>query len=230
MPSSSGKLRPMARAPRIDVGGEIYHVINRANGRLKIFESQAMYAEFEALLKEIKYLFEIEILAFVIMPNHWHLLVRPKQDGDLAKALHWLTSTHTRRFHAKTGTIGAGHLYQGRYKSFLVQGDKHLLTVLKYIERNAVRAKLCSKAESWKWGSAYHRQVSDISLISPAPAPLPADYPTWINTPEPTEGLKEIRHSVEKGVPYGSSQWQQALLKRYTMAEVLKVRDIRPQF
>jgi len=213
----------MARPPRIDVGGEIYHVINRANGRLKIFESQAMYAEFESLLKEIKYLFEIDILAFVIMPNHWHLLVRPKEDGDLAKAMHWLTSTHTRRFHTKTGTIGAGHLYQGRYKSFLVQDDIHLLTVLKYIERNAVRARLCSKAEGWKWGSAYHRHTSDLTLLSPLPVILPADYIAWINTPEQAEQLKEVRQSIEKGLLYGGSQWQQAMIQRHSMSEMLKV-------
>lgn len=142
------------------MGGEIYHVINRANGRLKIFHNDKDYQAFEALLVEIKELFDIDILAYVVMPNHWHLLLRPKQDGDLSRALQWLGTTHTRRVHAHTKTIGGGHLYQGRYKSFLVQGDKHFLTVLKYIERNPVRAKLAPTVQQWKWGSTYRRVVA----------------------------------------------------------------------
>jgi len=91
----------------------------------------------------------IEILAYVLMPNHWHLLLKPKEDGDLGRSLQWLGTTHTRRFHTRTSTVGSGHLYQGRYKSFLVESDKHLLTILKYIERNPARAKLVKQTENW---------------------------------------------------------------------------------
>jgi putative transposase len=190
----------MARAPRIDVGNQIYHVVNRANGRAKMFHTDRDYQEFEALLSEIKETFDMRILGYAIMPNHWHLLLYPRKDKDLSKALHWLTTTHVRRHHTRNKTIGHGHLYQGPYKSSLIANEKHLLTVLKYIERNPVRAKLCRKAEGWKWGSASRRGKH--LLLAGLPVELPRAYAQWVNEPEPAEALKAIRQSINKGVPY----------------------------
>ena len=128
----------MARAARVDVGDQVYHVLNRAVGRLKIFEDPADYELFLFLLNEAREMTDMCILAFALMPNHWHLLLYPKKDGDMGEFMHWLTNAHTRRVHALTETTGTGPLYQGRYKSFLAKSDHHLLTVLKYIERNPV--------------------------------------------------------------------------------------------
>jgi len=196
----------MGRAPRIDIGDMVYHVINRANARATIFHNEVDYKDFEYLLGELKEQFEMRILAYVIMPNHWHLLLYPRKDGDLAKTLQWLSTSHARRHHTRKATIGGGHLYQGRYKSFLVEEDTHLLTVLKYIERNPARAKLVSKPEEWRWGSA-HRRLSGTStekrLLAEPLVDLPRNYVEWINQPEPTEELSVIRGSVNRGVPYG---------------------------
>jgi putative transposase len=216
----------MPRAPRIDVGGEIYHVINRANGRFNIFESDAAYRDFEILLKEMQSLYDMRILAYVLMPNHWHMLLYPKHDGDLAKNMRWLGTTHTRRFHTQTNTVGMGHLYQGRYKSFLVEGDRHLLTVLKYIERNPVRAKLAIHVEDWQWGSAYHRTKGTLvqkELLAEIPTDLPRNYHDWINMPEPSEELDLIRKSIAKGIPYGGELWRDAKIKRYSLAQTLRL-------
>ena len=196
----------MARPNRIDLGGYVYHVINRSNGRTRIFHNDSDYHDFEYLLNELNETHEMRILAYVLMPNHWHLLLYPRKDGDLSKALHWLTTSHVRRHHSRKGTIGHGHLYQGTYKSFLVQTDAHLLTVLKYIERNAVRAKLCKYPHAWRWGSAYRRtrgSLKEKKLLSISPVPLPRNYAQWLNEPEPAELLKDVRESVEKGVSYG---------------------------
>ncbi|MBI5645000.1 transposase [Candidatus Kaiserbacteria bacterium] len=196
----------MARQPRIDLGDYVYHVINRANGRMKIFHSELDYKDFEYLLNEIVETFEMRILAYVIMPNHWHMLLYPKKDGDMGKALQWLGTSHVRRHHTRQRTVGGGHVYQGRYKSFLVQEDHHLLTVLKYIERNPVRAKLARRPEDWKWGSAFrriHGGAKQKSLLAESPVDLPRGHREWINDPEPSEELKDIRHSIEKNVPYG---------------------------
>ncbi len=197
----------MARPSRIDLGDYIYHVINRANDRTAMFKTQAEYADFEYLLNEIRETFDMRILAYCIMPNHWHLVLYPQKDGDLSKSLHWLTTSHVRRHHSRHGTIGHGHLYQGTYKSFLVQDDNHFLTVLKYVERNAVRAKLSKEAEGWRWGSSYRRlkgTSKEKQLLAELPVDLPRDYQSWINEPEPAEELKEVRFSVEKGFSYGS--------------------------
>ncbi|MDP3645727.1 MAG: transposase [bacterium] len=196
----------MARQLRIDVGDVVYHIINRSNGRLKIFNNEADYKDFEYLLSEVRELFDMRILAYVIMPNHWHLLLYPRNDGDLAKALQWLGTSHATRHHSRKGTIGDGHLYQGRYKSFPIQEDTHLLTVLKYIERNPVRAKLCSKPDAWKWGSAFrriHGTAKQKILLAESPVDLPRDYREWINTADLSEELKDVRHSVDKSVSYG---------------------------
>ncbi len=197
----------MGRAPRVDIGDTVYHVINRANGRAQIFNSEVEYSDFEGLLNEIKETYDMRILAYIIMPNHWHLLLYPKKDGDLAKSMHWLTSTHVRRHHARNRTIGHGHLYQGTYKSFLVLDDAHFLSVLKYIERNAVRAKLSKTAQSWKWGSAFRRLGMNAKakvLLAELPVPLPNDYEKWINQAEPAEELAKIRDTVNRGVRYES--------------------------
>lgn len=195
----------MARKPRIDLGGYVYHVINRSNGRVKIFHSDQDYRDFEYLLSEMVETFGMRMLGYVLMPNHWHLILYPKKDKDLSKSLQWLGTTHAGRHHARKQTVGHGHLYQGRYKSFLIQADRHLLSVLRYVERNPVRAKLCNKVEDWKWGSAYRRvrSLKSQKLLAELPINLPWDYRAWVATPEPAGELKAIRHSVEKGVPYG---------------------------
>lgn len=204
----------MPRAPRIDIGDYVYHVINRANARMTIFHTEKDYKLFEHLLEEAKEQFGMRILAYAIMPNHWHLLLYPKQDGDVGTFMHWLTTTHATRYHAINKTIGGGHVYQGRYKSFLVEDDTYFLTVLKYIERNPARARLVGSPEEWKWGSA-HRRVSGTKqskeLLAPPVTPLPRQYRKWINQPEPSEEIKTIRHSVNTGTAYGSDMWKDEL-------------------
>ena len=165
----------MPRNARVDVGDEIYHVINRANGRHRIFNAETDYRIFEQILLETKELIDMRILAYIIMPNHWHLVLYPKKDGNLGTFMHRLTNAHTRKVHALTKTNGSGHLYQGRYKSFLVATDNYLLSVIKYVERNAVRAKLARQCENWQWGSAYRRiqgTRAEKKLLASSPTPL----------------------------------------------------------
>ena len=108
----------MPRNARVDVADEFYHVINRANGRLQIFQTPEDYRIFEQLLEEAVGLTGMRLFAYTTMPNHWHLVVSPRADGDLGLFMHRLCNTHTRKVHAFTNTNGSGHLYQGRYKSF----------------------------------------------------------------------------------------------------------------
>jgi len=197
----------MPRQSRVDIGNEVYHLINRANGRARIFNTDLDFKDFEYLLDEMRKTYKVGILAYVIMPNHWHLLIQTKEDKTLGKAVQWLLTAHVRRHHTRYQTIGDGHIYQGRYKSFLIKNDKHLLTVLKYIERNPVRAKLSSYPELWKWGSAHRRTAGTLKqqeILENSPVPLPQDYKIWIRTAEPSELLKEIRVSVNKGILLGS--------------------------
>jgi len=212
----------MPRTARIAPGGYPLHVINRAIMRMRIFKREKDYALFERLLTEHCKETGMRILAYCLMPNHWHLLAYPVHDGDLSTFMHNLTNAHTRRVHTTTKTIGTGPLYQGRYKSFLIEDDKHLLTVLKYVERNAVRAGLVKQAEDWRWGSAWrriHGTAQQKHLLSSSPTPLPRRYVQWINEPESVEILKNIRTSVVKGVPFGTMSWVEKTVEAFGLEQ-----------
>ena len=215
----------MPRNARVDVGGEVYHVINRANGRLRIFNKDEDYKLFEQLLLETKELFDMRILAYELMSNHWHLILRPKNDGDLGAFMHRLSNAHTRKVNASTNKNGSGHLYQGRYKSFLVDSENYLLTLIKYVERNAVRAKLVHYCEDWQWGSAWwrvHGTTQQKKLLDSIPVSLPHNYIKWINSAEKLDDLNMIRTSVNKSVPYGSRLWVEKMASKYHLESTLK--------
>ncbi|MFZ2522374.1 MAG: transposase [Minisyncoccia bacterium] len=215
----------MARIERIDVGGEIYHVINRANARVRIFDNENDYKQFESILEEAVEKFGMRLLGYCIMPNHWHLVLYPKNDGDLSKFMGWLTNTHTRRWHTVKNTIGHGHLYQGRYKSFLCQKDVHLLTLLRYVERNAKRAKLVNKAEDWKWSSVWRREhgtQNQKKILYSWPIDIPNNYLNYLNESQPEEELESVRKSINKNVPFGGSMWVGKTVDKFRISQTLR--------
>ena len=221
----------MPRTDRIDLADHIYHIINRANGRLKIFNAKKDYLLFEELLTEAKELTDMRILAYTIMPNHWHLVLSQRKDGDLSIFMHWLSTTHTRRVHVATKTIGAGHLYQGRYKSFIVEEDNYLLGLIKYVERNPVRAKLVHQCQDWPWGSAWRRisgSNEQKKLLDPSPVPLPHGYLRWINTPDKEDDFIEIRNAVNRGVPYGGETWVERMIGVHHLESTVRAQG-RPR-
>jgi putative transposase len=205
----------MARQPRVDLAGYTYHVINRANGRVPIFASQKDFLQFERVLIEAKERVTIDIEAFCIMPNHFHLALRTKRDGDLQEFMGWLTKTQTQRWHVAHETVGHGHLYQGRYKSFIVNTDGYYLTLMRYIEQNPLRAGLVKKVEDWKWGSLYwklHGTKEQQALLSGWQVSVPRDYLAQVNTLLKKDTLAEIRTATVKGSPLGGHAWRAALI------------------
>jgi len=215
----------MGRVARVDVGNYVYHVLNRAVGRMRIFTQPSEYEIFESLLYDAVEMMEMPLLSYSLMPNHWHLELYPKKDGDVGEFMHWLTNTHTRRVHSYTNTIGTGPLYQGRYKSFLIQEDEHLLTVLKYIERNPVRARLAKRPENWRWGSAWIRQhgtVKQKRMLADSPVPLPRCYHAWINEPDKEDDLINIRGSANRGAPYGSGNWVENMITQHDLLATVR--------
>ena len=148
----------MPRIARAAPGGYVYHALNRAVARLPLFKKEADFAAFERVLEEAQERHPTRIVAYCLMPNHWHFVLWPREDGEVTAFLRWLTHTHTMRWHAHHHTVGTGHLYQGRFKSFPLQTDDHYYAVLRYVERNPVRAGLVRRAEQWRWSSAWRRQ------------------------------------------------------------------------
>ena len=149
----------MPRIGRIALGGVIYHVLNRGNGRKTLFHKDGDYAAFVKLLAEVKEAVPVRVLAYCLMPNHWHLVLWPRQDGELSKFMLRLTTAHVRRCYAHYRRTEGGHLYQGRFKNFPIEEDGHLLTVIRYVEANALRAKLVKRGELWPWSSLHTRST-----------------------------------------------------------------------
>ena len=154
----------MPRRPRLAVGELADHVLNRRVGRLPVFETPGDYAAFETILAEAAVRTRIRLAASCLMPNHWHVLLWPRHDGELSEVLRWITVTHTPRWHAHRKTASTGPVYQGRFTSFPVQTEEHILTVPQYVERNARRATLVSRTEDWRWGSVWRRTQGDPEL------------------------------------------------------------------
>src|SRR6476659_2839010 len=159
----------MPRRLRSAPGGYVYHVLNRAVGRRTLFKKDGDYAAFEAALEEAADFQPMRLLAYCLMPNHWHLVLWPKADGDLSRYVRWVTVTHAQRYHAHYHTAGTGPLYQGRFKAFPVQAGDHLSTVCRYVERNALRAGLVKAAEGWRWSSLWHEVHGPPDWLCPWP-------------------------------------------------------------
>lgn len=221
----------MPRTNRIDVGDTVYHIINRANARMKIFDTDEDYLLFETVLEEAKEKFDMRILAYCIMPNHWHLILYPKKDGDLQKFMGWVSMTHTQRWHSEHNTAGSGHLYQGRYKSFIIQTNRYLLQLFRYVERNALRAKLVKKAEDWRWTSLYRRERGSIEqkkLLSEWPIEIPKNYLGLVNEPHTNTELESLRYCVNKGKPFGNEEWTSKMIDAYKLESTMRGRG-RPK-
>jgi len=219
----------MPRRLRFASGGYVYHVLNRAVGRARIFNKSPDYAAFERVLKEAKARLPMRLLAYCCMPNHWHLVVWPFNDGDLSEWLRWLTVTHTQRWHAHHHTAGTGPLYQGRFKSFPVQEDDYYLAVCRYVERNALRANLVNQPESWRWGSLWHRTHGTAPLLlDDGPVPLPADWQKQVARAQSEPELAALRRCLVRGSPLGDNEWRQRTAKALALESTLRPRG-RPR-
>jgi len=221
----------MPRRLRQTDGGIVYHVLNRGAGRMKLFEKAGDYEAFEHVIEETVERTGIRLLSYCVMPNHWHILVWPREDGELSEIMRWLTVTHTQRWHAYHHTAGTGPVYQGRFKSFPVQSDEHFLSVVRYVERNPVRAKLVQRAEDWQWSSLWRRRNDAAwasKTLSRWPVAQPADWLRRVNAALTAGELESLRQSVQKGQPFGSLQWKQRTAKRLGLESSLRPRG-RPR-
>lgn len=221
----------MGRAQRVASGGMVYHVLNRASGRRRIFETPGDYQAFEAILAAAHERVAMRSLAYCVMPNHWHLVLWPERDGALSSFLAWITLTHTQRWHARHGTTGTGPLYQGRYKSFPVQSDDHFLVLCRYVERNALRAGLVERAEDWRWCSLRRHGPggqTGPSWLSAWPVAEPSDWLAWVNRPQTAAELEAVRRCVVRGQPFGTGTWVERTAARLGLTSSLRPRG-RPR-
>ena len=214
----------MGRPRRSAEGGFVYHVLNRANARMTIFERDADYEAFERVLEEAVERTKTRLLAYCLMPNHWHLVVWPREEGELSRFTGWLTLTHTQRWHAHQHTSGTGHLYQGRFKAFPIQEDEHFLTVARYVERNPLRANLVARAEDWRFGGLARRARGGIprKLLAAWPVPYPRLWKDHVNQAQTDAEESAIRLSIRRGTPFGSAEWRDAKVAELGLESTLR--------
>jgi putative transposase len=223
----------MPRRARSIVGGYAYHVLNRANGRLRLFKKEADFAAFDQLVAEALQRVPLRLVGYALMSNHWHFVVWPRQrqHDEVSDFFRWLALTHSQRWHAHHGTAGMGHVYQGRFKSFPIAADEHLLAVLRYVERNPLRAGLVKRAEEWRWGSVYRRTrgtSEERALLAEPPVPLGRLWCDYVNEPQSEAELEAIRRSLRRGRPYGGDRWQAKVAKQLGLEHTFRPRG-RPR-
>ena len=221
----------MGRSKRIAKAGIIYHVLNRANARMTIFEKDADYEAFEKVLGQAVAKFNTRLLSYCVMPNHWHLVLWPRKDDELSRFMGWLTLTHTQRWHAHRGTIGSGHVYQGRFKSFPVEDDDHFHTVCRYVERNALKANLVESAEDWRWSSLYrwlNGRAIDKQILAKWPLPRQRGWLDHVNRAVTDNEYQALQRSLQRGCPFGSQNWSARKIKQLGLERTVTPRG-RPR-
>jgi putative transposase len=219
----------MPRRLRFCTAGFVFHVLNRAVGRATLFEKEGDYAAFIKVLQQAQQVVPTRLLAFCVLPNHWHLLLWPRHDDELSRFLHWVTMTHTQRWHAHRHTAGTGSLYQGRFKSFPVQEDEHLLVALRYVERNPLRAGLVRRAERWRWSSLWYRGQGRLpGWLHAGPSSLPRGWLKHVNAPMTEAELEAVRQAAARGAPFGDPDWQRRSAEKLGLQSTLRPRG-RPR-
>src|SRR5271157_2913573 len=161
----------MPRASRAAAGGFCYHVLNRGDARAEVFHKDGDYDAFIKIIAEASLRNPMRVLAYCLMSNHFHLALWPAKDGDVSRWMHWLLTTHVRRY--KRHYHSSGHIWQGRFKAFPVQEDDHLRAVLRYVERNPLRAALVERAEDGTWSSLHGASAGVTALIRVDAGPAP---------------------------------------------------------
>jgi putative transposase len=162
------------------------------------------------------------LLVYVgLMPNHFHLAVWPEGDHDLSAWMHWLMTSHVCAYRKQYR--GSGHIWQARFKAFPIQEDDHLLTVLRYIECNPLRAALVAQAQDWLWSSLQARlQPQLFPLLHPGPVPLPPEWVDHVNAILHDKDLKRVRHSVRRGTPFGQQPWVEVTARHLGLEDTLR--------
>lgn len=214
----------MPRSARASAGGYCYHVINRGNARAAVFHKDEDYAAFLRVVAEAGLRTPMRVIAYCLMPNHFHLVLWPRGDGDLSRWMQWLLTAHARRYLCHYG--GGGHVWQGRFKAFPIQEDEHLLTVIRYVERNALRAGMVERAEDWPWSSL---RGGSTPPLDPGPTPRGPGWREHVNAPMTEAELAALRTSLHRDRPYGTESWTTATAARLGLESSLRPRGRPPR-
>lgn len=199
--------------------------MNHSVGGLALFKKDADFETFEQTMREAFEHHPIRILSYCLMKNHFHLILWPRQEDELTNFMRWLTNTHTMRWHVAHKSVGTGHLYQGRFDSFPIQRNEHLLMACRYVERNPVRPGVVERAEDWQWGSLCRRKSGSPeqkAILSEWPVPRPTDWLKRVNKPETPKEFDAFKRSLVKRCPFGEVLWRDRLAVKLGLEHTLR--------
>ncbi len=211
---------------RPDYSGHVVHAMNRRVDRQRLFSTNGDYGAFKDLICTARAMFNIRLLEWVIMPNHFHFLLYPETKSQVSDFMGWLCLTHAKRWREFTGTVGEGALYQDRYKAFAVKPGTHLHRLQNYLAMNPVRANLVRQPWEWQWGSAKRAKFKSSTnlLLSPGPEPRHPNlsellYSKWNESKEEIERLKA---SMNRETPYGDNLWRDAMVEEHGLEHTIR--------
>jgi putative transposase len=205
--------------------------MNRTAGRFVMLRHAPDFAAFQRIMIEAHDREPLPILAYCLMGNHWHFVVKPTQEGQMSRFFRWLTLTHAVRWRVAHHSVGYGHLYRGRFKAFPVQPGPRLRQVLRYVERNALSADLVAKAQDWPWSSLHARRHGPDELrqlLAPWPHGVPADWVKYVNQPITPAELSRLDTSESRGRPYGEDTWVDTVVTTLGLQHTIR-KEGRPK-
>jgi putative transposase len=189
----------MPRNSREVPPGSVLHIVNRGNDKRIIFPEAIDYAAFLVLLREAREKFGVDLYAYCLMPNHFHLVVRTSGLDQISAYMHFVQRAHACDLRHCWRTRGHGHVFQRRYWSKVVVGTGYLLTVMKYVEANPYRASLIEPSSLWEWSSLWDRETGERDdLLQHPPIWLPDGWRTIVTVPLQQVDLDRIRRRSDK--------------------------------
>lgn len=181
--------------------GMAQHVMNRGNRKSVIFHQTADRVEFLELLVEAAEHAPVKVGAFALMNTHFHLVLLPEEETAISAYMQWLMNAHIRHYRRRHGGRGQGHIYQGRFKNVPLPSYEDIFRVTRYVEANARRAGLVTRAEDWPWCSlATTATPSGKPLVCPDVFVRPPNWLDLVNTDLSPEELRTISSAVNRGV------------------------------
>lgn len=211
----------MPRTARNISAGICYHVLNRGNGRAKVFHDEVDYAAFVRFAAKASARFPVDVYSYCLMPNHFHLVLCPRVDRGVANWMHWTMTSFAHHIHRRHQT--SGRLWQGRFKAFPIERDAHLFNVMRYVERNALQAGLVSRAEDWLWGSLAGRAAgSRPNWLRALPVSRSKDWVESVNEPVAEREYTRYLRCLAKGAPFGTPVWTAEVAARLGLESTLR--------
>lgn len=213
----------MPRTARIVVPNLPYHITQRGNYRQDVFEDDEDRVSYLSWINDYSKKYKLSIVAYCLMDNHVHFIVIPRDDFSLAKVFSISHMRYSQYFNKKKKA--SGHLWQGRFYS-CVMDDDYLVTSLRYVERNPVRAGIVRKPWQWKWSSAgehvgQRKGIIDIEKITTLIDTSHEEWKGYIDLAENKEEVENIRKHTLLGRPLGTKDFIAKLGKR--LGRVLSV-------